>query len=267
MQHFVITRLQHLVFALFTVFICTKALADDYLTHPWNTPLFSFEKSARFTNIKNGDVIETPYLIKFGLTGIGIAAIDKPLAQTGHHHLLIDRPLPSDFRQPLPFNDQYIHFGKGQMETVINLPPGEHTIRLVFADHRHIPNFVYSAPVKITVSQQNKQLDPQSLLQKKVEILEPVNGSKLSAPFRISMHASGWKISHEAINNPETGHFQLIITPRNGKEQVLDFHDGRTEVWLTPPPGEYVAVVNLISNQNGSVLASSIKSSFTITAR
>ncbi|MFX8778223.1 DUF4399 domain-containing protein, partial [Acinetobacter baumannii] len=86
-------------------------------------------------------------LIKFGLTGIGIAAIDKPLAQTGHHHLLIDRPLPSDFRQPLPFNDQYIHFGKGQMETVINLPPGEHTIRLVFADHRHIPNFVYSAPV------------------------------------------------------------------------------------------------------------------------
>ena len=41
--------------------------------------------------------------------------------KSGHHHLLVNRDLPLDFKAALPFNEQYIHFGKGQMETVLTL--------------------------------------------------------------------------------------------------------------------------------------------------
>ncbi len=43
-----------------------------------------------------------------------------------------------------PFNAQYIHFGMGQMEAVFNMPPGKYTLRLLLADHQHLPHFVAS---------------------------------------------------------------------------------------------------------------------------
>ena len=64
-------------------------------------------------------------MVRFGLCGAwGLAPISKVVGgKSGHHHLLINRDLPLDFKQALPFNEQYMHFGKGQMETILNLPP------------------------------------------------------------------------------------------------------------------------------------------------
>jgi hypothetical protein len=38
---------------------------------------------------------------------------------------------------PLPATDKLLHFGKGQTETTLILPPGKHTLQLVFADYLH----------------------------------------------------------------------------------------------------------------------------------
>ena len=104
-------------------------------------------------------------MLKFGVSRYGIASIDKPVPKTGHHHLLVNRDLPLDFKQPLPFNDQYIHFGRGQMETVLTFKPGTYTLRLLLADDKHIPLFVYSKPLRITVTKKNEDVDPKSLTQ------------------------------------------------------------------------------------------------------
>ena len=69
-----------------------------------------------------------------------------------NNHLLVNQPLPLDFAKPLPFTDKYIHFGKGQMETVLDLPPGSYTLNLLLADKGHIPFFVFSKPVRLTVA-------------------------------------------------------------------------------------------------------------------
>jgi hypothetical protein len=37
----------------------------------------------------------------------------------------------------MPATDQLRHFGKGQTETTLTLPPGKHTLELVFADYLH----------------------------------------------------------------------------------------------------------------------------------
>jgi len=89
--------------------------------------------------------------VAFGLSGMGIAPAGTQFENTGHHHLLIDDP-QIDFTQPLPQNDQIKHFGKGQTETSLTLPPGKHTLQLVLADLTHTPHDPAVISKKITIT-------------------------------------------------------------------------------------------------------------------
>jgi hypothetical protein len=61
-------------------------------------------------------------------------------ANTGHHHLLIDTALtPEQAKEPIPADDHHVHFGDGQTETTVTLPPGRHTLQLVLGDWSHVP--------------------------------------------------------------------------------------------------------------------------------
>lgn len=93
--------------------------------------------------------------VQFGLRGLGVAPAGSTgvaAEGTGHHHLLVDVPLPA-MDQPLPKDEHHLHFGKGQTETSLTLPPGKHTLQLVFADANHLPfaPTLVSKPVRITV--------------------------------------------------------------------------------------------------------------------
>jgi hypothetical protein len=70
----------------------------------------------------------------------------------GHNHILVDALLPLDVSDKIPFSDTHRHFGKGQTMTVLDLTPGKHTLRLLFADHDHKPYFVYSPEITVEVT-------------------------------------------------------------------------------------------------------------------
>jgi hypothetical protein len=74
------------------------------------------------------------------------------MEKTGHHHLIIDAPLPA-MDDPIPADDNHKHFGGGQTETTIELPPGEHTLQLLLGDLNHVPHDppVISDRITITV--------------------------------------------------------------------------------------------------------------------
>jgi hypothetical protein len=80
--------------------------------------------------------------------GLTPAGIRKPDA--GHHHLLIDSELKS-LDEPIPNNKQNLHFGSGQTEARIELPPGRHTIQMVLGDTDHVPHEPPVVSQKITV--------------------------------------------------------------------------------------------------------------------
>jgi hypothetical protein len=103
---------------------------------------------------KDGATVKGPITVVFGLKGMGIAPAGIKLDGTGHHHLLVDSELPADLSQPLPATEKVLHFGKGQTETSLTLPPGKHTLQLVLADSLHIPHdpAVISKKVTITVT-------------------------------------------------------------------------------------------------------------------
>jgi hypothetical protein len=103
----------------------------------------------------DGATVSSPFLVRFGLRGMGVAPAGVKADNTGHHHLLIDvDTLPPD-DQPLPATDQIRHFGGGQTETMLELPPGRHTLQLVLGDASHVPHDppVRSKRITITVSE------------------------------------------------------------------------------------------------------------------
>lgn len=102
---------------------------------------------------EDGAVVESPVRVIFGLRGMGVAPAGVERDGTGHHHLIIDAPLP-EAGKPIPADDHHRHFGGGQTETMIELAPGKHTLQLVLGDHLHVPvEGVTSDRITITVKE------------------------------------------------------------------------------------------------------------------
>lgn len=115
-----------------------------------------------FVNLKNGETVKSPVKIIFGLSGMGIAPAGVEKEGTGHHHLFIDRPKlgegedgADELEANIISDENHLHFGKGQTETLLELTPGQHTLQLVLGDKDHIPHDppVVSEVITITVEQ------------------------------------------------------------------------------------------------------------------
>ena len=102
----------------------------------------------------HGEVVRSPFKVTFALSGMGVAPAGVVREKTGHHHLLIDTPIPNT-KFPIPSDDKHRHFGGGQTEVLLELPPGKHTLQLLLGDHIHVPHDppVASEVVTITVAE------------------------------------------------------------------------------------------------------------------
>jgi hypothetical protein len=123
---------------------CGVAFADQTASAPG--------AEVYFIAPKDGARVASPVKVVFGLKGMGVAPAGIKFDNTGHHHLLVDTAVPSDLTQPLPATDNIRHFGKGQTETTLDLPPGKHTLQLLFADATHTPFTPNVVSKKITIT-------------------------------------------------------------------------------------------------------------------
>lgn len=78
---------------------------------------------AYFVALEDGAVVSSPFVVAFGLSGMGVAPAGTEKEYTGHHHLLIDRPKlgegpdgAEELQYGLPADDNHVHFGGGQTE-------------------------------------------------------------------------------------------------------------------------------------------------------
>ena len=99
----------------------------------------AFSEKVYFINLKDGDELKSPFLIQFGLSGKGIAPAGTDVDNTGHHHLLINVD-EVNYSMPIPSSKQHLHFGLGQTETKLSLPPGRHKLQLILGDKYHVPH-------------------------------------------------------------------------------------------------------------------------------
>jgi len=135
-----------------SLMLATPGLAGD-------TPAPDMAK-VYFVNIQDGAEVSSPFRVIFGLSGMGVAPAGTEKANTGHHHLLIDRPPlgkgaegADELNYGLPADEHHRHFGGGQTEVMLELAPGKHTLQLVMGDAGHVPHArpVTSPVITITV--------------------------------------------------------------------------------------------------------------------
>jgi hypothetical protein len=122
-----------------------SALAADRAPSPAGAEVY-------IASPKDGAKVKGPVTVVFGLKGMGVAPAGIKFDNTGHHHLLIDSDPPADLSQPLPATEKSVHFGKGQTETTLTLPPGKHTLQLVLGDSLHVPHEPAVISKKITIT-------------------------------------------------------------------------------------------------------------------
>ena len=93
-------------------------------------------QSVDFVEPKNGDTVASTFTVRFAVEGMSVAPAGDATPGTGHHHLLIDTA-DIEANSVIPMDHKHRHFGKGQTETQITLPPGKHRLTMQFADGAH----------------------------------------------------------------------------------------------------------------------------------
>ena len=72
--------------------------------------------------------------------GVKVEKVKKCFV-SGHHHLIINGAyhVLSNAKQPIPYGKNILHFGGGQTEANLSLPPGKYSLQLVLGDYEHRP--------------------------------------------------------------------------------------------------------------------------------
>lgn len=107
-----------------------------------------------FISPSDGDTVKSPFWCRFGLRNMGVTHAGDSFSNTGHHHLLIDSDEAISPGEPIPQDRKHLHYGGGETEALIELPPGRHTLQLVMGDGMHF-NFdppLLSKKITITVT-------------------------------------------------------------------------------------------------------------------
>jgi hypothetical protein len=144
MKRFAGTTLSVLVSLVAALSATSPATADERKPMPDNAREYIIWPA-------DGQVIPGgKFWIRMGLFGAGIAPAGVEKKFTGHHHLLIDVDLPP-LDEPIPHDKNHLHFGLGQTEARIELPPGRHTLQLLLGDDNHVPHQPALYSQKITV--------------------------------------------------------------------------------------------------------------------
>jgi hypothetical protein len=100
----------------------------------------------------NGAVIDGgKFWVRMGLQNFGVAPAQVRRDNTGHHHLIIDKDLPP-LDEPIPNDKSHLHFGGGQTEARVELPPGKHTLQMLLGDADHVPHDPPVMSNKITIT-------------------------------------------------------------------------------------------------------------------
>jgi hypothetical protein len=231
-----------------TVFLGTSLVATAQQLLPSRT---SSPPNARvfFLDLKDGATVPSKLKIRFGIANMELTPAGVARANTGHHHLLIDTPLPPP-GQPIPSDFNHLHFGNGQTEVELTLSGGEHTLQLLLGDHAHIPHDppVLSEVIRVRVDPATveKTRTPASA-GASVFIVEPADGATIGSRSVVKFGITGMDLVAAGTSRANSGHHHLLIdTPlppldREIPSDLNHLHFGRaqTEAELTLSPGEH----------------------------
>lgn len=90
-----------------------------------------------FKNLKDGATVSSPLKVEMGVENIKIDTAGPVVNGSGHFHIFIDAEDALTSGTVVPTDSAHIHYGRGQVETTLNLNPGKHKLTIQFADGLH----------------------------------------------------------------------------------------------------------------------------------
>jgi hypothetical protein len=242
-----------------------RVIVDPATVQKTRTPAPSGAK-VFFTGLANGSRIAPTSVIQFGISGMELAPAGTDKPNSGHHHLLIDTPLPALDRE-IPSDLNHIHFGRGQTSAEVTLTPGEHTMQLLLGDHQHVPHDppVASEVIRVYVtdggpglgvaSSSGRQPSPPDAA---VYFVYPRNGELIYPRSTIRFGLRNMGVAPAGVAKPNTGHHHLVIdaetppldAPLPNDPNHIHFGAGQTEVKLELAQGEHTLQLILADDQH-----------------
>ena len=233
-----------------------KALEGDQYRHAIvvNAADGAPATGVRIVTPTDGMVVPPTFDVVMAATGLNVAPAGMMLGDAGHFHLIVDAPYVNP-GEIVPADDTHFHFGKAQTRGTLTLTPGEHLIRLQYADseHRALEGDEYRAEIRVQVEEGAPAA--------RVKILKPADGATVSSPFTVVWGAAGLIVEQAGQSiRTEGGHLHLLINAEflAGGELIpndathLHFGKGQLSTQLTLEPGEYTLRLQMA---NGGHLA------------
>ena len=173
-------------------------------------------------------------------TGLVVEPSGEVNDGAGHFHILVDTDfIPAG--EIIPTDERHLHYGKGQTTATLELEPGEHTLRLQFADglHTALEGDQYRDTITVIVEAGDESPS--------VSFEQPADGATVTSPFDVVMAATGLVVEPSGEVNDGAGHFHILddtdfipageIIPTD--EQHLHYGKGQTTATLELEPGEH----------------------------
>ena len=185
-------------------------------------------------------IVPPSFVVKMGAQGVTVEPSGEVNPGAGHMHILVD----TDFIPAggiIPTDEQLLHYGDGSLEAELTLLPGEHTLRLQFADGAHaaLEGEQYRDTIIVFVEEDAADVS--------VAFFDPLDGSTVSLPFEVAMAATGLVVEPSGEINEDAGHFHILVdtdfVPAGNiiptDVQHLHFGKGQTTVSLELAKGEH----------------------------
>ncbi len=201
----------------------------------------------RFVSPADGAVVPPKFDVTMLANELTVEPAGEINPNAGHFHILVD----TDFvpAGEIIINDaQHLHYGKGQITTTLALEPGEHVLRLQFANGAHVAlaGEQYQDTITVTVDSTATVASPDTAAQ--VYFVSPSDGATVAPRFEVVMAAEGLIVEPAGEINPTAGHFHILIdtdfVPAGEiiitDDQHLHFGKGQAVTRLTLAPGEHV---------------------------
>ena len=226
-----------------------------------------------FIDLQDGATIPSRAKIRFGAEGIAVTPAGTTSQNGGHHHLLVDTELPALDRE-IPSDFNHLHFGRGQTEVELSLPPGEHTLQLLMGDHEHVPHDppVVSQRIRVRVvadgqpsaaaasashahgAGHTRTASPNDAA---VYFVYPRDGDRIYPTSTIRFGLRNMGVAPAGVAKPNTGHHHLLVDtepPAFGEPIPADLNHihlggGQTEYKLTLPNGRHTLQL-LLADEN-----------------
>src|SRR5206468_2312372 len=141
-----------------TYFVGFVAVASAVLIAACNSePASTSAKRVFFVEPTDGATVKSPVHLKFGAQGLDISPVPAGDVTTarpgmGHHHVGVD----TDCLPPgtaIPKAAPWVHFGKGDAEMDMQLPPGQHKLTLEIGDDMHVTQPGMCSTITVNVTQ------------------------------------------------------------------------------------------------------------------